>query len=413
MLGIIYYVKRVNVEYVDKPLDFAEIRAELRASFPNQTNDSMFKDLEMVVKTYLKERGERYTDSEKHTGDTDEYNDRFKGSTGDHGDASTTENVSGATDPQDEVRNSGVTESTGNGYNADKKVVIHQYSSKKQVEQILRDSVDRHHRKNFVKPENENCEKRLPGCIILGVAKSGTRELMDFMRLHPNIELSWRSATYENPYFGTKYFKGEEWFKNEMPCSYSNQITVMKNAWYFHNPYVPKKIQSFNESVKLIVIVREPVSRAISQFSFFHRNTKSYDEVALNGNDVNVKIPSLQLSVYDRPMQRWLQYFKREQFLILDSNELKKDPAQAVRKVENFLGLGHYVTPDMFVFNKEKGFYCIQSDLTTNGMACYAQDRGRDPITADPRTIRKLQTYFQPHNEMFFKLIGKSFDWGY
>ena len=422
ILGIMYYVRQP----LEKPLDFVEIRANLKAAFPDERNNAVFDDLEMVIKTYyMKDQTEDGADSQEHEEDADEITDSFEESCDERNNAATIDSVSGSTGPQDEFDNAdvkGVTESFLNGYNDEnkgdiplKKYDINQYSSKKLVEQVLRDSVDRHHRKNFIKPENENCERRFPACIVLGVAKSGTRELMDFMRLHPHIEISWRNATYENPYFGAKYFKGPEWLKNEMPCSYSNQITVMKNAWYFHNQYVPKKIQSFNESVKLIVIVREPVSRAISQYSFFHKNAgsigKPYDDVVLTGNDVNSNIPSLQLSIYDRPMKHWLQYFKLNQFLILESNELKTAPAQAVRKVENFLGLGHYVTDDMFVFNKEKGFYCIQSDLTTNGMACYAQDRGREQIKPDPNTIRKLKKYFRPHNENFFKFIGKSFDW--
>ena len=375
ILGLIYYSEQKNKKPDDfsySNLNFTQIRAELKATFPNLPTEMTINDMKKAIAAYMKERGELNTASDIGA-DIDTYEKELK-------------------------------EKSEDGA---------QYTSKKQTEQILRDSVDIHHKKNFIAPINENCKHRLPGCIILGVAKSGTRELMDFMRLHPHIELSWRSASYENPYFGSKYFKGKEWFKNEMPCSYSNQITVMKNAWYFHNPYVPKRIQEMNETVKLIVIVREPVSRAISQYSFFHRNAKTYEDGVLKKDDINVNIPSLRLSIYDQPMERWLQYFKREQFLILDSSELKTNPAKAVRKVEQFLGLGHYVTPDMFVLNKEKGFYCIQSDLTTNGMACYAQDRGRAPMSTSPRTFKRLQRYFKPHNEKFFNLIGKSFDWGY
>lgn len=296
--------------------------------------------------------------------------------------------------------------------NIDGKIDLSHIVNRKVVEKVLRDSINNHHLSNFIKPENETCKRRLPKCIVVGVAKSGTREIMDFMKLHPHIEI-YQAASYENPYFGKAYRKGKAWLRSKMPCSYSNQITVVKNAWYFHNHYVPEKIKAFNESVKLIVIVREPVSRAISQFMFFHkgRGMDNYENAVFRGNSINTKSDAVRRSVYDMPMENWLQYFKLDQFLIIESNELKFNPAKVMRKVENFLGLGHFISPEMFVLNKEKGFYCIQSNMTVNGMACYAANRGRTQTTVKPSVIYKLKEYFRPKNENFFEIIGKSFDW--
>lgn len=298
---------------------------------------------------------------------------------------------------------------------SDKKYDIKENSPRKLVEEILRESIHSHHVKNFVKPANERCKRRLPVCVVIGVAKSGSREIMDFMSLHPNIEIYWHAATYENPYFANKYHKGVEWFKSQMPCTYSNQITVIKNAWYFNNNYIPERIKRFDDNVKLILLLREPVSRAISQFMFFHPRAsfsdRTFDDIAVVNNSVNRKADSIKRSIYDEPMKNWLNYFKLDQFLFIESNELKSNPARVLNKVEDFLGLEHYITPDMFVLNKKKGFYCIKSNLTVNGMACYAQDRGRQQPRVQPQTIRKLKEYFKPKNERFFKMIGQSFDW--
>ena len=296
--------------------------------------------------------------------------------------------------------------------NVDGKIDLSHIINRKYVEKVLRDSINNHHLNNFIKPENETCKRRLPKCIVVGVAKSGTREIMDFMKLHPHIEI-YQAASYENPYFGRAYRKGKARFRSKMPCSYSNQITVVKNAWYFHNHFVPERIKAFNESVKLIVIVREPVSRAISQFMFFHKGhgMNNYENALFRGNSINSKSDAVRRSVYDKPMENWLQYFKLDQFLIIESNELKFSPAKVMRKVEDFLGLGHFISPEMFVLNKEKGFYCVQSNLTVNGMACYAANRGRTQPTVRPSVIYKLKEYFRPKNEKFFEIIGKSFDW--
>ena len=118
------------------------------------------------------------------------------------------------------------------------------------------------------------------------------------------------------------------------------------------------------------------------------------------------------MSIYDESMDiRWLKVFNLSHFLILEQNEFKQDPVSVLVKIEGFLGLGHYIKPDMFVYNAETGFQCIRSRLTTTGMACYASDRERhqEPISMEVRS--KLTKFFKPKNERFFRMIGKSFDW--
>ena len=293
----------------------------------------------------------------------------------------------------------------------------------RQTEDILRESINNHHIKNFLKPENETCKQRLPTCILIGVFKSGTRELVDFLRLHPHIEIFARKRGYEMSFFSKNYGKGEDWLKQHMPCSYSNQITLMKHAGYFHNTIVPERIKRFNEKVKLILMVREPFSRALSSYVFRQQNHQkkfgyiqenTFSSLVLNadGNAVLNSSFYVRHSVYDEPMMFWLKYFNLSQFLVVESDEFKHDPVSVLHKVERFLGLENLITPDMVVLNKEKGFYCIQSDLTDTGMACYPENRGKKKqITVSPRTKAKLKEYFKPKNERFFKIIGKSFNW--
>ena len=294
-------------------------------------------------------------------------------------------------------------------------------------EQILRDTINNHHTENFITPKNESCKKRLPGCIVIGVYKCGTREIVDFLKLHPHIQIYPESlGIYEMPYFlfPSVYNRGENWFKSRMPCTYSNQITVIKNGGYFHDKVTPERIKKFNESIKLILMVREPFSRSLSQYMFRKsryqqksNNTgkyvsRNFSSFVLRRGEVNKQDFFVRYSVYDEPMIRWLNYFNLNQFLIINSDEFKHDPVTVLTKVERFLGIGHYITPDMFILNKEKGFYCIQSNLTDTGMACYPQNRGKSKqITVSPETEFKLKEYFKPKNKRFYDIIGKSFDW--
>ena len=285
-----------------------------------------------------------------------------------------------------------------------------------QTERILQDSIKIFHLKHFIQPQKETCVKRLPTALVIGVQKCGTRELVDFMHLHPHIQI-YHKFTYFMPYFTNMYSKGVEWFRKQMPCSFSNQITVTKLAEEFfdNKHHVPERIQKFNASIKLILIVREPIARSYSAYSFFKAkySNKTFTQLVITAlKNTTQKLPDfLKMSIYDESMKRWLKVFYISQILIIEHNELKQDPVSTLGKVEQFLGLGHYITSGMFAYKAESGFYCIRSNLTTTGMSCYSSARGRvqDPISSEIRS--KLTDYFRPKNDRFFRLIGKSFNW--
>lgn len=56
---------------------------------------------------------------------------------------------------------------------------------------------------------NESESKKLPQAIIIGVKKGGTRALLEFLRLHPDI----RAVGAEPHFFDRNYDKGLEWYR--------------------------------------------------------------------------------------------------------------------------------------------------------------------------------------------------------
>ena len=165
--------------------------------------------------------------------------------------------------------------------------------------------------------------KRFPTCFLIGVCKCGTQELIDFLNLHPHIKTYPSTLkNYEMSYFTSKYKLGDEWLRSQMPCTYSNQMTIMTHAGYFHNSVVPERIKIFNESIKLILMVREPVSRAVPNYmnrleqhlefpnskKFLQYAQKNFSQFVLNPyGDVAETNSFVRHSVYDKPMELWLK----------------------------------------------------------------------------------------------------------
>ena len=283
---------------------------------------------------------------------------------------------------------------------------------------ILRDTAELEHNKHHIQPPGEACESREPTVVIIGVPKAGGRVLMDFMQLNPYVETYYTPTSYEMPYFN-KYYnsKGRHWLETQMPCSYSNQHTVIKMSSYFHDKLVPERIRKYNRNMKIILLVREPIERLISAFTFgpvcrdinlLARFDEQADSIDM---DLTMLRRFMEMSVYDESIRIWMKFFNSSQMLVIDANELKQDPLSVLNRVEDFLGIEHTITEDMFVFNAHKGFYCLKSTLTSTGMVCYDENRGKkhEELPEDIRT--RLKNLYAPRNKNFFNLIGKTFDW--
>ena len=260
----------------------------------------------------------------------------------------------------------------------------------------------------------DNCTKRLPHAIIFGVMKCGTEALSTFLSIHPDIAMQLKLQTVM--YFNKNYMKGLDWYRNEMPCSSNGQITMEKSPQYFTSRFVPERIHEMNSSIKLIAIVREPISRAISHYSHV-RNIKpglyplSFEQTIVDQLDhIDRSHETILKSLYSVHLRRWLEYFKIDQIHIVDGDNFKLHQTDELNKVEHFLGLRRYITPNHFVYNEEKGFYCLN---VTGHADCMAKGKGRHHPEVSVTMIERLKQFFKPYNEDLFKIIGRRFDWGY
>uniref|UniRef100_T1JBS9 Sulfotransferase domain-containing protein n=1 Tax=Strigamia maritima TaxID=126957 RepID=T1JBS9_STRMM len=56
---------------------------------------------------------------------------------------------------------------------------------------------------------NVTATRRLPQALIIGVKKGGTRALLEFIRLHPDV----RAVGPETHFFDRHYHRGLEWYR--------------------------------------------------------------------------------------------------------------------------------------------------------------------------------------------------------
>ena len=115
----------------------------------------------------------------------------------------------------------------------------------------------------------------LPDVLIIGVRKAGTGALRHFLSLHPDLVVAPR----EKHFFDFKYERGLEWYASKLPKKQrTDQLLLEKTPRYFLIKNAPYRIANDLPNAKLIVVVREPVARVISEYSHFDyaRQKKRY-----------------------------------------------------------------------------------------------------------------------------------------
>lgn len=271
----------------------------------------------------------------------------------------------------------------------------------------------------------------LPQALIIGVRKGGTRALLEFLNLHPDIQAQKREMHFFDQ--DQSYNKGLEWYRKKMPYSFKGQITIEKTPAYFTTELVPERVYQMNSSLLLLLVVRDPVERAISDYTQIHANKlykhrphEPFEKLVLDEQgDIRRSYAAIRRSIYHRHLHRWLEFFPLKQLHFVSSEMLVTDPVHELGRVESFLGLRHVLDDDFFYFNVTKGFYCIRKPLPSSSAAvavgrhkgktkekCLADSKGRTHPHVDKQVVRKMRQFFAPHNAKFFEMVNSDrFNW--
>ncbi len=260
----------------------------------------------------------------------------------------------------------------------------------------------------------------LPDFLIIGTQRGGTTALYHYLRTHPCIKPATVTDTH---FFERKFHKGLAWYRGHFPTRleryYAERLrrqallTGEASSSYLFYPHAPRRVAHILPHVKLIVLLRNPVDRAYSQY--FHavelgHETLSFEE-AIEGeeertarertkimrdenyySDTYMHRSYLSRGIYVDQLRAWMSLFPREQFLILKSEDFYADPVSAFKQVSAFLGL-----PETEPRLKKEAYkqYSHNTYFTT----------------MDAALRRRLSAYFEPHNARLYDFLGIDFGW--
>lgn len=174
-------------------------------------------------------------------------------------------------------------------------------------------------------------KKFLPDFLIVGILRCGTSSLFEYLKKHPQLIGSKRKETH---YFDGFYDNGLNWYKEMFPPRTDNSLLFEATPHYFIHYWVPKRIKQLLPNVKIILLFRDPTARAWSHFCH-RRKDYSLKEKHL----LDTARDLFRCGLYKEHLERWLNYFNEDQFLILQSEYFFLEPHKTVRQCCKFLNI--------------------------------------------------------------------------
>ncbi|XP_035258953.1 heparan sulfate glucosamine 3-O-sulfotransferase 6 [Anguilla anguilla] len=266
---------------------------------------------------------------------------------------------------------------------------------------------------NSISVFNNFGTKKFPQAIIIGVKKGGTRALLEFLRIHPDV----RAVGAEPHFFDRFYDKGLEWYRNLMPRTLDGQITMEKTPSYFVTKEAPHRVFAMSRHTKLIVVVRDPVTRAVSDYTqTLSKNPglPSFQNLVFKNSSrglIDTSWSAVRIGIYAKHLENWLQYFPLSGLLFVSGERLVTDPAGEMGRVQDFLGLKRVVTDKHFYFNQTKGFPCLKKPEGSSRPRCLGKSKGRAHPHIPPEVLLRLRDFYRPFNLKFYQMTGHNFGW--
>lgn len=245
----------------------------------------------------------------------------------------------------------------------------------------------------------------LPNFLGIGAQKSGTTWLHKMLKQHPEIFLPSKKELmfFDNESnFNKIGIEGyEKYFQGSNNYSAVGEITP-GYLWssgsclnqYKINPFrekIPERIRFFlGNNVKLIVILRNPVDRAIS--AYFHHLNKG--RIKINDNILKETLGIIHMGFYNEHLNHWSNYFNLENFLILTYEWLFEDQSR-ISTIFRFLRV-------------DDSFMPIQlKKVIHQGLPYYRQENGEIWINQNvlPNSLTSEQNQ---QNNQLIKVINKN-----
>jgi hypothetical protein len=257
----------------------------------------------------------------------------------------------------------------------------------------------------------------LPNYLIIGAARAGTTSLHAQIEQHPDVLASRRQEVhfFDSP----RYLNGANYYRLYFPSRLNVRWRTLRRGlrprtgesspYALFHPHAAERVRELLPNARLIVLLRDPVERAHSDWAMRRRRgaeplsfeeaiaeeeriaAEEMERLAADPTYESARLRQyayLARGVYADQLTRWLAVFPREQLLIIESGAYQQDVPGTLRRVWAHLGVRPMALPDYPL--KNRGDYEPMADSTRE----------------------RLRAWFAPHNDRLYALLEERYDWG-
>ena len=175
-----------------------------------------------------------------------------------------------------------------------------------------------------------------PMFIGLGAQKCASTWLYQVLATHPQVRLP---TLKEIDFFSYHYDRGFQWYERHFEGFEGVYRTGEISPSYFHDPAAPARVRGYRRDMKLLLTLRDPVDRALSnhkhevRLGHFTGADLSF-EAGLANNPMYV-----EQGLYGKHLANWLRHFPRAQVYVALMEDISAEPERVAREVFRFLGV--------------------------------------------------------------------------
>lgn len=184
----------------------------------------------------------------------------------------------------------------------------------------------------------------LPNTIVVGAEKAGTTTIANVMARHPEI---FMGKPKEVRFFSDHtnghhhWHKGLDWYRRKFEDAGNARIVGEASpsyTWYPVHPHVPERMHRVLGDIRLIYMVRNPVSRMISHYAHALYHHWVPPRASLH-EAIRLRPELIECSRYDFQMRQYDAFSCPRNWHVACMEDLKESPSKLMDGLSVFLGL--------------------------------------------------------------------------
>jgi hypothetical protein len=187
--------------------------------------------------------------------------------------------------------------------------------------------------------------------IGIGGMKCATTWLYYCLNEHPDI---YMSPIKEINYFNKKYDKGETWYLDNYKHCPPDRIRGEFSPTYLYYKICAERIYNFCPDAKIIVSIRNPITRLISTYKHSIRSGGISVDLSF-AEAIKVKPGPLKWGLYYQHLMPFYEYFGKENIVVVVFEEIAQNPKKVVRDLYSQINVSPDFVPSVISKYVSKG----------------------------------------------------------